>query len=144
MRSLCFPIMPLYSGLVKILLLTFYVAQSLTLSVVSVLNRLSVLHIIATGVVCASWWAVRALRSDSPLPTTECRQATTSFGSSSSWDGTVQSAATFPATVSSRFKLALKERAATNEIKCEPTLTATGKPFPGESYATANVSLLAP
>ncbi len=77
-------------------------AQSVTLSVLSVLICLSTLPFLATGDVATSWLAVRALRSDS---TTECQQAAPSVGSSSSWDGPVYSAATFPATVWSQFKL---------------------------------------
>ncbi len=49
----------------------------------------------------------------------------------------------FPATVSSRFKLDLKERATTNKIKCEPVQMAAVKLLPNKTHATANVSLLA-
>ncbi len=75
-------------------------AQSVTLSVLSVLIGWSSLRFLSTGDVCTSWFAVRALRSDSPLLTAECLQATLSVGSSLSWDEPVYS--TFPATVSSR------------------------------------------
>ncbi len=45
--------------------------------------------------------------------------------------------------VSFRLKLDLKEKATTDEIKCEPARMAAEKLFPNESHATANVSLLA-
>ncbi len=51
---------------------------------------------LATGDIHTSWSPC----SDSPLPTTECLQATPSVSSSVSWDGPVYSAATFPATFS--------------------------------------------
>ncbi len=57
--------------------------------------------------------------------------------------GPVYSAATFPAAVWSQFKLDLKERETTKEIKCGPTQTAAADLLPNESHATANVSLLA-
>ncbi len=56
---------------------------------------------------------------------------------------TLYFAATFPATVQSQFKLHLKERQATNEIKCKPTQSAAADLLLNESHATANVSLLA-
>ncbi len=59
---------------------------------------------------CRRYKLISSLCSDSPLPTTECLQATPSVGSSLSWDGPVYSAATFPATVWSQFKLDLKKR----------------------------------
>ncbi len=65
LRSLCF-LMPLYSGLVKILSLLFFLPDqwhtlcSLS-SLASVRSRF-----LATGDVCTSWLAVRALHSDSP------------------------------------------------------------------------------
>ncbi len=67
---------------------------------------------------------------------------TPSVDLNSSCDEAVYSAATFPASVSSEFKMDLKERATTNEIKCEPVQTAVADLLP-ESHATANVSLLA-
>ncbi len=88
-------------------------AQSLTLSVFSVLIHQSTLHFLATSDVGTSWVAVRVSHSVSPLLTTECLQATPSAGVSSSWDGPLYSAATFPATVWSWFKLDLKGRATT-------------------------------
>ncbi len=87
-------------------------------------------HVLAAGDDGMSCLAVPALRSDSPLPTTECLQVTPSFSSSSNWDRPVYSAATFPGTVSSQFKLDLKERATTNEMKCEPGQKGTLKLFP--------------
>ncbi len=45
--------------------------------------------------------------SDLPLPTAKCLQATKSVSSSSSWDVPVYDAATFPAYLSSQFKLDL-------------------------------------
>ncbi len=84
--------------------------QSVTLSVLSVLIGWSMLYFLATGEASTSWFAVHALCADLPLPTTECLQATTLVGLSSSWDGPVYSAATSPATVWSQFKLDLKER----------------------------------
>ncbi len=63
---------------------------------------------------CSNRWRRNELISspcsDSPLATTECLQVTPSVGLSSSWDGSVYSAATFPATVWSQFNLDLKER----------------------------------
>ncbi len=97
---------------------------------------------LVTGDVGMSWLAVRALHSDLLLLTTECLQATLSFGSSSSWDGPVHPASTFTVTVSSHFIMDLKERATTKEIKCEPTQTTAAKLFPSKSPATAKVSLL--
>ncbi len=47
------------------------------------------------------------------------------------------------ATASSRFELDFKERTTTNEIKCEPVQTAAEELLLNESYATANISLLA-
>ncbi len=102
----------------------------------------SMLRFLATGGVGTSWLAVHALGSDSSLPTTECLQATLSVGLTSSWDGAVYSAATFPATVWSQFKLDLRERATTNEIKHEPAQTSAEDLLPSASHATANVSLL--
>ncbi len=107
--------MPLYSGLVKILLLHFYLPDHWH-SLYSDLIGWPTLRFLATGDVSTSSLAVCASRSDSPLPTTECLQAAPS---SSSWDGPVYSAATFPATILSWFKLDLKERMTTNEINCE-------------------------
>ncbi len=92
-------------------------AKSVTLSVLSVLIGQSTLHFLATGDVGTSWLAVCALRSDSSLPTTESLQATPTVGSNLSWNGPVYSAATFPATTSSWFKLDLKERVTTNGKK---------------------------
>ncbi len=112
-RSLCFPIMPLYSGLVKILLLPFYLPSD-ALCTLFRLICCSMLRFLATGDDSMSWWAVCVSRSGSPL-LTECLQATPSFSSSSTWDGRVYSAATFPATVSSQFKLELKKRKTTTE-----------------------------
>ncbi len=42
------------------------------------------------------------------------------------------------------FKLDLKERVTANEIKCKPVQTAAVDLLPNDSYAKANVSLLAP
>ncbi len=114
-------------------------AQSVTLSVLSVLIGWSTLHFLATGDVGTSWLAVHVLRSDSPLPTTEYLQTTPSVSSSLSWDGEVYSAATFPATGSSWFKLNLKERA-TIEIKRKPVQTAAANLLPNESQVTANIN----
>ncbi len=100
-------------------------AQSMTLSVLSVLIGRSALW--TTGDLSYELISCSCLRSDSPLPTTECLQVTPSVGSSSSWDGPVYSAATFAATISSHFKLDLKEKVTTNEI---------------QRSATANVSML--
>ncbi len=83
----------------------FLFAQSVTLSVLSVLIGWSTLHFLATSDIGMSWLAVRASCSDSPLLTTACLPVTSSVVSSSSWDRPVYSAATFPATFSSRFKL---------------------------------------
>ncbi len=62
------------------------------------------------------------------------------------WDGPVYSAATFPATVWSQFKLDLKERETTNEIKREPDQKQGGEAaadlLPNESHATASISVL--
>ncbi len=52
-------------------------------------------------------------------------------------------AATFPATVSSQFKLDLKGRVTANKIKCKLAQTASADLLPNEFHATANVSLLA-
>ncbi len=114
-------------------------AQSMMPSVLSVLIGQSTLLFLATDDISMSWLAVCALRCDSPLPTT----ATPLAGSSSSWDWPVYSAATFPATFSSRFKLDLNERATTNELKRKLGQMATAQWLPRESHATANVSLLA-
>ncbi len=78
--------------------------------------------------------------SDSPLPTTECLQITTSFSSSSSWDGAVYCAATFPATVSSQFKLDLEKKSVNKRNKA---WAGTNDLLPNGSHATANVSLVA-
>ncbi len=86
---------------------------------------------------------ISSLCSDSPLLTTECLQATPSVNSRSSWDGPVYSAATFPVIVSSQFKLDLKERETTNIIKREPEQMSAVELLSNESYATANISLLA-
>ncbi len=72
--------------------------------------------------------------SDSPLPTTECLQATASVS-------LLQF--TFPATILSLFKLDLKERSTTNEIKHKPAQTAAVYLLPNKFHATANVGLLA-
>ncbi len=110
-------------------------AQSVALSAFSVLIGWSTLCFLATGDIFTRWLAVRALSSDSPLPTTECLQTTLTAWA---W------AATFPANVLSQFKLdLLKERASTNGIKHEPTSTAMAELLPNESHAAANVSLLA-
>ncbi len=79
--------------------------------------------------------------SYSPLPTTECLQATPSVGSS--WDGPVYSTATYPVTVSSRFKLDLKERATTIEIKPKLAKMAAAEFLFNQCHATASASLLA-
>ncbi len=47
--------------------------------------------------------------------------------------------AIFPATVSSWFRLGLKERATTNEIKPKPAQTAAVDLLPNKSHATANI-----
>ncbi len=96
--------------------------KSVTLSVLSVLIRF-----LATDDVGMSWLAHCALTRQQ-----HCLQATPSVSSNSSCDGLVYCAATFPATVWSQFKLDLKERETTNEIKCEPAL-----------MAAANVNILA-
>ncbi len=114
--------------------------KPVTLSVLSVLNRRSTLCVFATGNVGTSWLAVRTLRSDSPLPITECLHATPSVGLRSNWDGPVRCAATFPL---SQFKLDLKDGVTTKEIKCEAAQTAAEDLFTNKSHATANVSLLA-
>ncbi len=80
---------------------------------------------------------------DWPLSITECLQATPSVSSSSSWDRPVYSAATFPATVWSQFKLDFKERATTNKIKHELEPTAAVDLLCNKRHATANVSLQA-
>ncbi len=112
--GLCFPIMPLYSGS---------------------LYSLPVLAYVST-----SWLAVRALCSDSPLPTTLsptwARAETDQFTPLQlSMSKTVQ------------FKQDFKEKATTNEIKHEPEKKrgeeAAAELLPNESNATANVSLLA-
>ncbi len=82
--------------------------------------------ILVTGDIGASWLAVCAFHSDSPLPTTECLQVTPSAGSSSSWDWAVYSAATFPAAVWSQAGL---KRETTNEVKqAEAKTGRTGFP----------------
>ncbi len=93
-------------------------AQSVMLSVLSVPIGCSMLCFLAT--------------------TTECLQAKPSVGSS--WDGPVYSAATFPATVSSQFKLDLKQRVTT---KMSWSQRPQRSCFSSDSHATANVSLLA-
>ncbi len=110
----------------------------MTLSVLSVLIGRSTLCFLVTGDIGTSWLAVCALCSDSPLPTTECLQATPSAGSSSSWDRSVYSAATFPATISSQFRLNLQERATINKIICEPEQT-----IDSQQISCYNISLLA-
>ncbi len=90
--------------------------KSFMLSVLSVLIGRSTLRFLVTGDVGMSWLAVHALRSDSPLPATERLQTTPSVGSSSSWDRPVYSAATFPATVWSQFRLDFRER---QQRKCD-------------------------
>ncbi len=64
-------------------------------------------------------------------------EATLSVG-----DRPVYSAATFPTTVWSQFKLDLKERE-TNRIKCKFVQMAAAELLPNESHASANVSALA-
>ncbi len=81
--------------------------RSVTLSVLCVMIGRSALRFLATGDVGTSWLAHHALTR---LCQQQSLQATPSVGSSSSWDGPVYSAATFPATVWSQFKLDLKER----------------------------------
>ncbi len=114
--------------------------KSLTLSVLSVLIHRYMLRLSATGEVGMSWLAHRALTH---LCQQHCLQATASVDLSSSWDGPVHSATTFPATLSSQFKLDLKESATTNEVKQEPAQTTAAELLRNESHATANVSLLA-
>ncbi len=82
------------------------------------------LHLLATGDAGTSWLAVHALRSDLPPP---CLKGAQSVGSSSSWDGPFHFTATFPATISVRFKLDLKESPTTNYIKRELGQTAAAK-----------------
>ncbi len=97
-------------------------AQSVTLSVLTVLIGRSTLRFLATGDVGMGWLAVCVLCFDSPLLTTECLQCLQVKPSSSSWDGPVYSAAAFPSIISSHFKLDLKQRATANKVKCEPVL----------------------
>ncbi len=82
---------------------------------------------------------VSSLCSDSPLPTTVSAIHT----SSTSWDGPVYSAATFPANDWSQFKLDLKVSETTNVIQRQPAPTAAVGLLPNKSCAAANVSLLA-
>ncbi len=90
------------------------------LSVFSVLIDQSTLRFLATGDLSMNWLAVRALCSDSPLPTTASD------------------------TVSRlELKLDLKERTTTNKIKRELAQTAAAELLSNKSHATANVSLLA-
>ncbi len=114
------------------------------LFVLSALIGRSKLRFLATGDFDTSWLAVGCvLHFDSPLSTTEYLQATASV--SSSWDGPVYSAATFSASVWSQFKLDLKERETTNEIKLEleqeQGAEGAAKFLPNESQATANVQM---
>ncbi len=96
--------------------------KSVMLSVLFILYCRSTLCFLVTGDVGRSWLAHRALtRLCSP----------------------VYSTATFTAAVSSQFKLDLKERVTTNEIKRELAQTAAADLLPSGSHATANVSLLA-
>ncbi len=110
------------------------------LSTLSFLIHQCTLHFFTTCNVGARWLAHCALTH---LCQRKCLQATTSVGSSSSWDGPIYSAATFTATVSSQFKLDLKETATAKEIKRKPAQTAAVDLPPNKSRATANVSLLA-
>ncbi len=103
-------------------------------------ERVALLFLV-TGEVSMSWLVVCALRSDSPLSPTECLQVTPSVGSS--WDGPVYSTATYPVTVSSRFKLDLKERATTIEIKPKLAKMAAAEFLFNQCHATASASLLA-
>ncbi len=120
-------------------------AQSVTLSVLSVLISSSTQRFSATVDVSTSWFAVCALHSDSPLLTTECLQVTPSVGSSSSWDAAVYFTATSPATILSQPKLDLRERATANNLKHELEQKqgeeATAELLPNESHDTAKVSL---
>ncbi len=95
--------------------------KSVMLSVLSVLIGRSTQRFLPTGDVSMSWLAHRALTR---LCQQQCLQVTPSVGSSSRWDGAVYSAATFPASVWSQFKLDSQERTTTNEIKHEPEQTA--------------------
>ncbi len=111
------------------------------LSILSILIGWCTLHLLVTGDISTSWWAVRCLCSDSPMPTTECLQGTPSVGLSSSWDGPVYSAATCPATVWSQFKLYSKE-SNNKRNKTHVRAKTGGELLSSESHATANVSLL--
>ncbi len=79
--------------------------QSVRLSELSVLIGRSMLHFLETGDIGTSWSAHRAL-------TRLCQQQSVCSHTVSppSWDGPVYSAATFPATIWSQFKLDWKER----------------------------------
>ncbi len=76
----------------------------MTLSLLSVLIGQPTLRFLVTGDDGTSRLAVWALHSDLPPPTTECVRPTPSVA----------------ATVWSQFKLDLKEKVTTNEIKREP------------------------
>ncbi len=114
--------------------------KSVTLSVLSVLIRRSMLHFLVRGDVSMSWSSHRALTH---LCQQQCLQARLSVGLSSCWHRPINSTVTFPATISSQFKLDVKERATTNEIKRLPVQTAAANLLPRESYAKANICLLA-
>ncbi len=133
MRFLCFPIMPLK----KILSLPFYLPNQW-----GSLKTLCPDRLVYTALLSDrrhQYELISSPCSDLPLPTTECL----SVGSSLSWDGPVYSAATLPAMVWPQFRLDLKERETTNEIKCEVAQTAAADLLPNESHITANISLLA-
>ncbi len=115
--------------------------QSATLSVLSVLIGRSTLRFLATGDVDTSWSAFHALRSDSPLLTV-CLQATPLAGSSSSWDREVYSAAAFPVSVWSWFKVDFKERVTTTRAREKMGRGGCSKTA-CKRVSTANVSLLA-
>ncbi len=147
-RSLCFPIMPLYLGFMKSLSLQFYLA-----------NHRHSLYSLSwlAGPRYAPQWQVTSVRADWLFVsyaltrlwmTTKCLQALPSIGSSSSWDGPVYSAATFPATVWSQFKLDREKRERQQtKIKCDPEQKqgeeAAAELLPSKSHATVKVSLLA-
>ncbi len=105
-------------------------AQSAMLSVLSVLIGQSTQCSLATGDVGMSWWAVRTLRTDSPLQTQEGLQATLSVSASSSWDST----ATFPSTVSSQFKLDLKRERTKKRNKMQAGANGSSKVVPQQVF----------
>ncbi len=103
-------------------------------------------HSLVYAALLSSRWCqcelISSSRSDSPLLTTECLQATPSVNSSSGWDRPVYSSTTFPETLWSQLKLDLKERETTNELNKAQTDANICSRF-NKFYATVNISLLA-